>query len=133
MVVDNHIYFYSDVNTESILELNRCIYKLNKDLLIFKNNSKIEYGLDVNDICIYLHINSLGGYVTDAFSGVDTIIKSEIPIYSIVEGYAASAATFLSIVCRKRFMTRHSTLLIHQLFSFFQYLELTFQLFSKRL
>ena len=115
MVVDNHIYFYSDVNTESILELNRCIYKLNKDLLIFKNNSKIEYGLDVNDICIYLHINSLGGYVTDAFSGVDTIIKSEIPIYSIVEGYAASAATFLSIVCRKRFMTRHSTLLIHQL------------------
>ena len=64
---------------------------------------------------IYLHINSLGGYVTDAFSGVDAIISSQIPIYSIIEGYAASAATFLSIVCNKRYITKHSSVLIHQL------------------
>ena len=115
MIIDNHIYFYADVNNDSILELNKCIYKLNKELLLFKTSSKIEYGLDLNDMCIYLHINSVGGYVTDAFSGVDTIINSKIPIYSIVEGYAASAATFLSVVCHKRYMTKHSTILIHQL------------------
>ena len=57
----------------------------------------------------------MGGYVTDAFSGVDAIISSEIPIYSIIEGYAASAATFLSVVCKKRFITKHSSVLIHQL------------------
>ena len=51
----------------------------------------------------------MGGYVTDAFSGVDAIIGSEIPINSIIEGYAASAATFLSVVCNRRYITKHSS------------------------
>lgn len=114
-VVDNHIYFYCDVNTKNILELNKAIFRLNKVLTTFKNSTNVEYGVNVNDLVIYLHINSLGGYVTDAFSGVDAIISSEIPIYSIIEGYAASAATFLSVVCSKRFITKHSSVLIHQL------------------
>ena len=57
----------------------------------------------------------MGGYVTDAFSGVDAILGSEIPINSIIEGYAASAATFLSVVCNRRYITKHSSVLIHQL------------------
>lgn len=114
-VVDNHIYFYCDVNTKNILELNKAILKLNKTLVSLKNSTNIEYGVNMNDLVIYLHINSLGGYVTDAFSGVDTIISSKIPIYSIIEGYAASAATFLSVVCSKRYITKHSSVLIHQL------------------
>ena len=32
-----------------------------------------------------------------------------------VDGFAASAATFLSVVGNKRFMSRHSYMLIHQL------------------
>tara|TARA_B100000902_G_scaffold398438_2_gene465191 strand:- start:1735 stop:2406 length:672 start_codon:yes stop_codon:yes gene_type:complete len=114
-VIDNHIYFYCDVNTKNILDLNKAIFRLNKKLTSFKNSTSIEYGIDINNLVIYLHINSLGGYVTDAFSGVDAIISSEIPIYSIIEGYAASAATFLSVVCSKRFITKHSSVLIHQL------------------
>ena len=114
-VVDNHIYFYCDVNTKNILELNKAIFRLNKVLTTFKNSTSVEYGVNISDLVIYLHINSMGGYVTDAFSGVDAIISSEIPIYSIIEGYAASAATFLSVVCSKRFITKHSSVLIHQL------------------
>ncbi len=114
-IVDNHIYFYCDVNTKNILELNKAITKLNKKLITFKNSTNVEYGIDINNMVIYLHINSLGGYVTDAFSGVDSIISSKIPIHSIIEGYAASAATFLSIVCKKRYITKHSSVLIHQL------------------
>lgn len=114
-VIDNHIYFYCDVNTKNILELNKAIFRLNKKLASFKNSTNVEYGLDINDLVIYLHINSVGGYVTDAFSGVDAIVSSTIPIYSIIEGYAASAATFLSVVCNKRFITKHSSVLIHQL------------------
>ena len=113
--VDNHIYFYTDVNTQSILELNKAILRLNKDMKTYMNAANSEYNMIVRDACIYLHINSLGGYITDVLSGVDTIIKSEIPIVSIVEGYAASAATLLSVVCSKRLMTKHSTMLIHQL------------------
>ena len=114
-VIDNHIYFYADVNSDNVLELNKCILKLNKDLQTFKNISNVEYGVELKDLCIYLHINSLGGYVTDAFSVADTVINSKIPIYSIIEGYVASAATFISIVCAKRYMTKHSSFLIHQL------------------
>ena len=36
-------------------------------------------------------------------------------IISIIEGCAASAATFLSIVCQKRQMREHASMLIHQL------------------
>ena len=114
-VLDNHIYFYCDVNTKNILDLNKAIIKLNKKLITLKNSTNVEYDVDINDLVIYLHINSVGGYITDAFSGVDTIISSKIPIYSIIEGYAASAATFLSVVCNKRLITKHSSVLIHQL------------------
>lgn len=114
-VVDNHIYFYCDVNTKNILDLNKAIFKLNKTLTSVKNSTNVEFGINISDMVIYLHINSMGGYVTDAFSGVDAIISSEIPIYSIIEGYAASAATFLSVVCNKRYITKHSSVLIHQL------------------
>jgi ATP-dependent protease ClpP protease subunit len=113
--VDNHIYFYAEVNTETILELNKAILRLNKDMKNYMDVARCEYNMDVGEVCIYLHINSGGGYITDALSGVDTILKSNIPVISIVEGYVASAATLLSIVCAKRFMTKHSSMLIHQL------------------
>ena len=114
-VIDNHIYFYCDVNTKNILELNKAIFRLNKTFKGLKNSTNLEYGVDINNFEIFLHINSMGGYVTDAFSGVDAILGSEIPINSIIEGYAASAATFLSVVCNRRYITKHSSVLIHQL------------------
>ena len=36
-------------------------------------------------------------------------------MYTYVDGFAASAATLLSVVGKKRFMTKHSSILIHQL------------------
>jgi len=48
-------------------------------------------------------------------AAVDAIRNSKIPIYTIIEGEAASAATFLSVSGKKRFMTENSVLLIHQL------------------
>lgn len=113
---DNHIYFYDDVNTKSILALNKYIKQLNITLLNTKMDMKNRFLCDV-DLSIYLHINSNGGSVFDSLAGVDTIINSQIPIISIIEGCAASAATFLSIVCKKRQITDHSSMLIHQLSS----------------
>lgn len=115
---NNHIYFYCDVNTETILELNKNIMTINNEIKsnIFnfeKNNDDMEF--NIKNFNIYLHINSGGGYITDALAGVDAILNSNIPITSIIEGHAASAATFLSIVCHKRIITKHSSMLIHQL------------------
>ena len=113
-VIDNHIYFYTSVTTESILELNKHIQSLNQTLS--KTKLEIDYKYNTNiDLNIYLHINSLGGYVFDALAAVDTIKNSKIPITSIIEGCAASAATLISIVANKRKMTKNSSILIHQL------------------
>ena len=111
---DNHIYFYDDVNTKNILTLIKYIKALNIKLLCLKIELELKYDTTV-DLSIYLHINSCGGYVTDALAGVDYIRNSKVQIVSIVDGYAASAATFLSIACNKRQITRNSCLLIHQL------------------
>ena len=113
---DNHIYFYGPVNTKNILTLIRHIKYLNNKFLIIKSEMQIKYQTD-SDFVIYLHINSGGGYITDAFAALDHIKNSQIPITSIIEGFAASAATFLSIVCHKRQITNYSSMLIHQLSS----------------
>lgn len=108
----NHIYFYSNVNTKSVLKLNMIIKKLNKTLL----ESSLKYNTTPPDI--YLHINSYGGSIFSAFSTIDTIRNSKIKITTIVEGCAASAATLISIVGHKRQIMPHAYMLIHQLSSF---------------
>ena len=108
---NNHIYFYTDVNQDTCLDLNRKITALNKELLKYA----IEY--DCEPPNIYLHINSYGGCLFSAFSVIDTIKNSRVPIVSIVEGNAASAATMISMVCNKRYITQNSFMLIHQLSS----------------
>ena len=66
---------------------------------------------------IYLHINSFGGSVFSAFSVIDTIKNSKIPVVSIIEGAAASAATLISVMCDYRIIYENSYMLIHQLSS----------------
>ena len=40
-----------------------------------------------------------------------------VPIYSVIEGCAASAGTIISVVCDKRFIGANAYILIHQLSS----------------
>jgi len=113
---DNHIYFYGDVNTKNILLLIKYIKDVNNTLFTLKSEVENKFESSVN-LYIYLHINSCGGYIMDAFAAINYIKNSKIPIISIVDGYAASAATFLSIVSHKRQITAYSSMLIHQLSS----------------
>lgn len=105
----NHIYFYTDVTDVSCLDLSRKINDLNKELL----KMSIEY--DCEPPSIFLHINSLGGDLLSSFGVVDTIKNSRVPIVSIVSGTAASCATLISMVCHKRYITKNSFMLLHQL------------------
>jgi len=73
------------------------------------------FQLGLESIPIYLHLSSQGGFVYDALSVVDAIQRCRIPIYSVVEGSVASAGTFISIVCQKRFICPHAFMLVHQL------------------
>ena len=49
------------------------------------------------------------------FNVVDIIERSPTPIYTYIDGYAASAATLISIAGHKRFMGKHSLMLLHEL------------------
>ena len=66
---------------------------------------------------IYLHINSYGGGIFDGLSVMDQIKKTRSPVITVVDGIAASAATFLSIVGSKRLIKKNSFMLIHELSS----------------
>ena len=110
-VVDNHIYYYSSVSKKSALELNMKLREVENKLLKKYNdhNNHQEY--------IYLHINSFGGSVFSAFSVIDTIKNMKVPVVSIIEGAAASAATLISVMCDYRIIYKTSYMLIHQLSS----------------
>ena len=108
-VHENKIYYYSGVHREGAVELNRKIGELQVRSLTMANN------LDVEPYPIHLYINSGGGSITAGISSMDTILRSKVPIHTYVDGFCASAATFLSVVGEKRFMSRNSYMLIHQL------------------
>jgi len=112
-IVNNHIYFYSEIKRNSILKLNKKIKELEGKLLTYADS------LEWEPPGIYLHINSYGGNVFAGIAGMDQILKCKLPVYTIIDGCAASAATFLSVVGTKRYINEHAYVLIHQLSSGF--------------
>lgn len=107
----NHIYFYCSVSKKTCLKLNIELRKIAQNII---DNGK---NLLNENKYIYLHINSFGGSVFSAFSTIDTIINLPVPVVSIIEGAAASAATMISVVCNYRIIYPNSYMLIHQLSS----------------
>ena len=108
-VHENKIYYYAGVNRDSAVELNKKIGELESKALTLSNN------LGILPPSIKLFINSGGGSITAGISSMDTILRCKVPVHTYVDGFAASAATFLSVVGEKRFMSRNSYMLIHQL------------------
>ena len=74
---------------------------------------RTSFDLNIKNIPIYLHINSFGGSLYDAYAALDTIKNLRVPIYSVIEGCAASAGTIISVVCNKRFIGENAHMLIH--------------------
>ena len=109
---NNRIYYYSEVSRQKILVLNKSLKNLNDNLL---NQAQL-LGLD-NPANIYLHVNSFGGSVFAGLSAVDYIQSCEVPVITVVEGCAASAATLFSVVGTHRQMRSNAFMLIHQLSS----------------
>lgn len=111
----NHIYFYSGVFEDSVLQLIKTLQETTVKL----RTNLLQYGIEKPEI--HLHINSGGGSVFDGISAMDNILrlKNDATIITHVEGRCASAATFLSLIGHKRIIHPNSFMLIHQLSSFF--------------
>lgn len=107
----NHIYFYCSVGKKSCLKLNTLLKETAQKIIDDGSNHLKK------DKYIYLHINSFGGGVFAALSTIDTIRNLKVPVISIIEGGAASAATMISVCCDYRIIFKNSFMLIHQLSS----------------
>ena len=112
-VIDNTIYLYSKINNKLALNLNTNIKILEKKLLIFSIT------FNIPPPYIIIRINSEGGDIYAALSIVDTIKNCKVPIHTIIEGCAASAATIISTVAKKRSIMENAHMLIHQMTSGF--------------
>ena len=107
----NHIYFYAEVDRDSTYQLIECLKEAEEFCVNICNSTNIE------NMPIYLHINSYGGCLFSALNVIDYILSSKYPVYTIVEGSVASAGTLMSVVGVKRFIRPNAHMLIHQLSS----------------
>jgi len=109
-VSDNHIYFYQDVTPKSVMEMGIAIKTTSQQIINMVTDLNLQ-----SAPAIHLHINSGGGCAFSGLAGASHILDSDIPVFTYVEGSAASAATIMSCVGAKRHITEHSFMLIHQI------------------
>ena len=112
-VIDNNIYFYTEVSEKSIMELTLKLKEVTKKNLILG----ITYDITPPDINLY--INSQGGCVYSALSIIDLIINNKVTINTIITGVCMSAATLISIMGHNRYIMPNSYMLIHNISSGF--------------
>lgn len=112
-ISNNEFYFYSEVTTESIYQLNKAISAIEKNCLSVQN----EFGLEVPPP-IKIYVNSEGGELFSTLTTVDRIKSSKVPVHTYVEGLVASAATLITISGHKRYMRKNSVMMVHQIRSF---------------
>ncbi len=112
-VNDNTIFFYADVDNVSCAEVNRLL----TDVDIKLQYTKVLLGDDFNPT-IHLRVNSNGGSLFDGLAILDRLRTLKSRVYTYVDGGAASAATLITVAGKRRFIGKHSMMLIHQLSSF---------------
>ena len=108
----NRIYFYTDITKDSILTLNRQIDELTKQLKVIQFTYKLPEPPHIE-----IHMCSEGGEIFSAMATIDKIIDNPVPVDTYVEGIVASAATLLTCVGNRRFITKSSCMLLHQISS----------------
>lgn len=113
----NRLYFYGDINDESILGWNKQLDDASKQLRIIQTM----YDLPTPPP-IHIYIQSNGGEIFAALSTLGRLVnlKSKgFEIHTIVEGFCASGATLISVGGSKRYIRPYACMLIHQLSSEF--------------
>ena len=108
---NNHIYFYDEIDRNTISQLNALLREAEEYSVI------TSLKLRIDPIPIHLHIFSNGGDIYSAFAAIDVIHSCKVPIYSIIEGATASSGTLISVMCAKRYIRSNAYMLIHQLSS----------------
>lgn len=99
------ITFYDEVTRESCLQLTSALAAAEQEVLDQQ---------DDNERYIRLRIQSGGGSLTSALFVCDFIDRLRVPVWTCVDGVAASAASLIAVSGSTRTMSRHSVVLVHQ-------------------
>jgi len=111
---ETEYYLYDDISMDSIKNLLKFIKKAEKRWKSFLLETE-DFLSDAKPKPLKIFINSNGGDIFAAIPIVDAISNSKIPIETYVEGIAASAASLISLVGHKRYITKNSFMLVHEL------------------
>lgn len=126
----NEIHFNGSICEQSMSKLIDNLLTLQVEILKRKKNLKRKIRdlekngddkltnnleISINPKAIKLYITSCGGSVYQVFSAIDTIKSLKVPVYTICKGIVASAGTLLSLSGTRRFITKNSYMLIHEL------------------
>ena len=112
----NEVWFNCSINNDTINKLIKLMYEIIHDekLSAYRESS--------SEIEVILHIDSPGGSVRSVLKFYDFVTllkKKNIKLRTIINGYAASAATIMAIIGNVREITPSSTTMIHELSSVF--------------
>ena len=105
-----NLLFYGQVTDESCMQLTNALFALDQ-----VSQANAQKSSDNTVQPIELHIQSYGGSLMPSFYVCDVIKNLDTPVYTYIDGYAASAATIMSVCGKKRYISRFSKMLIHQL------------------
>lgn len=110
---DNHVYFYADVDTDRCLAMIKTIRELDSKLRMERETRWVGGDGHIPHP-IWLHIQSGGGDLFAGLAVADQLSSIITPVYSVIEGLCASAATLISLSCKKKFIMHMGYMLIHQ-------------------
>lgn len=109
---DRRLYFlYGDVTTKNCASIAYDITRIN-----LEDDEKDKKLKDYERKPIHIYINSYGGSVYAMWMMVDSIEASTTPVYTYCNGYCMSAAFQIFLAGHKRFVSKHSTLMYHQIY-----------------
>ena len=111
-VQGSDVYFHCEVCETTVLELNLKLKKLELELL----HKYLDLGINHRPE-IRIFIRSDGGDLHAGLSAMDCIksLRKRVRVLTIADGVCASAATFILMGGSRRYMTKNSYILIHQL------------------
>lgn len=114
------LFLTSDVNSESTSVIIKEIIKVN-NYDDAQENTVVGYEREP----IKLYIQSFGGSAYDCWALVDVMLHSKTPIHTYCTGYAMSCGFLIFLAGAKRFASKHSTFMYHQISMGYDYTEYT--------
>jgi len=110
---NNHVFFNDNITFDTVFALNR-------ELRAVAQRIRLMTALQGTEPQpIYLHLTTNGGDIYAAFAVIDTMKQLKMPIYTVIDGFVASAGTLISTAGDRRYVSKNAYMLIHELRSQF--------------